>query len=137
MKAAFLAAAVLATAGVVFYLGTAVHAAKTSGPGSAELRSAGPRSAEQRSAAHKALPSTALSLPLFFEQNQGQTAPQVKFLTRGAGYGLFLTADEAVLELQTSAISTEHSELSSQPSSSSVIRMRLEGANSSPRVSGA
>ena len=137
MKAAFLAAAVLATSGVVSYLGTAVHAAKTSGPGSSELRSAGPRSAEQRSAAHKTLPSTALSLPLFFEQNQGQTAPQVKFLARGAGYGLFLTADEAVLELQTSATSIEHSALSSQSGSSSVIRMRLEGANSSPRVSGA
>ena len=137
MKAAFLAAAVLATAAVVFYLGTAVHAAKTSGPGSAEVRSPGPRSAEQSSATYKALPSTALSLPLFFEQNQGQTAPQVKFLARGAGYGLFLTADEAVLELQTSAISTEHSTLSSQLSSSSVIRMRLEGANCSPRVSGA
>ncbi|MGA2459125.1 MAG: SBBP repeat-containing protein [Terriglobales bacterium] len=134
MKAAFLAAAVLVTAGIVFYLGTAVHAAKTSGPRSADVRSA-----EQSSAAHKALASTPLSLPLFFEQNQGQTAPQVKFLTRGAGYGLFLTADEAVLELQTSAINTEHSALSSQPSSSSssVIRMRLEGANSSPRVSGA
>ena len=132
MKAAFLAAAVLATAGVVFYLGTAVHAAKTSGPESSEQGSA-----EPRSAAHKALPSTVLSLPLFFEQNQGQTAPPVKFLARGAGYGLFLTSDEAVLELQTSAISTEHSALSSQPSSRSVIRMRLEGANSSPRVSGA
>ncbi|MGO9274344.1 MAG: SBBP repeat-containing protein [Terriglobia bacterium] len=132
MKAAFLAAAVLATAGVVFYFGTAVHSAKTSRPGSAE-----PRSTEQRSAAHKALASTALSLPLFFEQNQGQTAPQVKFLARGVGYGLFLTADEAVLELQTSAVSTQYSALSSQPSSSSVIRMRLEGANSSARVSGA
>ena len=137
MKAAFLAAAVLATAGVLFYFGTAVHAAKTSGPGSADQRSAEPRSAEQISAAHKALASKSLSLPLFFEQNQGQTAPQVKFLARGAGYGLFLTADEAVLELQTSAVSTEHSALSSQRASSSVIRMRLEGANSSARVSGA
>ena len=132
MKAAFLAAAVLATAGVVFYFGTAVHAAKASGP---------------RPAAHKALASkslpTALSLPLFFEPNQGQTAPQVKFLARGAGYGLFLTADEAVLELQTSAVSTQHSApgsqlsaVSSQLASSSVIRMRLDGANASACVSG-
>ena len=138
MKVAFLAAAVLATAGVVFYLGTAVHAAKSGGQSSAE-----PRSADQRSAAHRALPATALSLPLFFEQNQGQTAPQVKFLARGAGYGLFLTADEAVLELQTSAVSTQHSALSSQLSavssqraSSSVIRMKLDGANSLAHISG-
>jgi len=127
MKAAFLAAAVLATAGVVFYFGTAIHAAKASGLGSAV----------QRSAAHKALPSKSLSLPLFFEPNQGQTAPQVKFLARGAGYGLFLTADEAVLQLQTSAVSTQHSAPSSQRPARSVIRMRLEGANSSARVSGA
>ncbi|HEX7424775.1 MAG TPA: SBBP repeat-containing protein [Terriglobales bacterium] len=121
MKAAFLAAAVLATAGVVFYFSTAVHAAKASGP---------------KPPVHKALSSTALSLPLFFEPNHGQTAPQVKFLARGAGYGLFLTADEAVLQLQR-AVSTQHSALSSQRASSSVIRMRLDGANASARVSGA
>jgi len=144
MKAAFLAAAMLATACVVFYLGTAVHAAKSGGQGSAEQSSAGPRSADQRSAAHQTPPATALSLPLFFEQNQGQTAPQVKFLARGAGYGLFLTADEAVLELQTPAVSTQHSALSSQLSavssqraSRSVIRMKLDGANSSAHISGA
>ena len=61
-----------------------------------------------------ALASKALSLPMFFEPNQGQTAPQVKFLARGAGYGLFLTADEAVLELQHPALS-----LSIQPSARS------------------
>jgi len=132
MKAAFLAAAVLAAAGVVFYLGTAVHAAKSGGPRVAE-----PRSAEQGSAAHKALASTALSLPLFFEQNQGQTAPQVKFLARGAGYGLFLTADEAVLELQASAVSHQPSAVNPERPAPSVIRMRLDGANSSARVSGA
>jgi hypothetical protein len=36
-------------------------------------------------------------LPLSFEVNQGQTAPDVKFLSRGPGYGLFLTPTEAVL----------------------------------------
>jgi hypothetical protein len=41
-----------------------------------------------------------VSLPLFFEPNQGQTAAPVKFLAHGSGYGLFLTADEAVLEVQ-------------------------------------
>jgi Domain of unknown function DUF11/Beta-propeller repeat len=131
MKAAFLAAAVLATAGVAFYFSTAVHAAKASGPGSAE----------RKPAAHKGLSSESLpkslSLPLFFEPNQGQTAPQVKFLARGAGYGLFLTADEAVLQLQPSAVSTQRSATGSPRAPSSVIRMRLDGANSSARVSGA
>ena len=139
MKAAFLGAAVLATAGVVFYFGTAVHAAQASGPVSAERRSA-----ERSFAAPKALSSTTISLPLFFEPNQGQTAPQVKFLAHGAHYGLFLTADEAVLELQHSAASTPPSVLSSQfsvpstqASTNAVIRMRLSGANASARVSGA
>jgi len=39
-------------------------------------------------------------LPLSFEANQGQTDPQVKFLSRGRGYALFLTGDEAVLSLR-------------------------------------
>src|SRR5882672_11014119 len=39
-------------------------------------------------------------LPLAFEANQGQTDPQVKFVSRGAGYNLFLTATEAILSLR-------------------------------------
>jgi len=42
-------------------------------------------------------------LPLAFEANQGQSNPQVKFLSRGAGYSLFLTSDEAVLTLRSSS----------------------------------
>ena len=38
-------------------------------------------------------------LPLGFELNQGQTDARVKFLSRGAGYNLFLTSTEAVLSL--------------------------------------
>ena len=38
-------------------------------------------------------------IPLAFERNNGQTAPQVKFLSRGVGYTLFLTPTEAVLAL--------------------------------------
>ena len=40
-------------------------------------------------------------LPLSFEANQGQTDGSVKFLSRGNGYTLFLTANEAVLALRT------------------------------------
>lgn len=39
-------------------------------------------------------------LPLSFEPNLGQSERQVKFLSRGSGYKLFLTADEAVLLLE-------------------------------------
>ena len=62
-------------------------------------------------------------LPLIFEANQGQTDPRVKFLARGSGYGLFLTADEAVLTLQNGESRKE-----SQPQSS-VVRMQLSGAS--------
>jgi hypothetical protein len=49
-------------------------------------------------------------LPLSFEANQGQTDSQVKFLSRGRGYTLFLTGDEAVLALpKPSGISNQSS----------------------------
>jgi hypothetical protein len=38
-------------------------------------------------------------LPLHFEANQGQTHKDVRFLARGPGYGLYLTAGEALLVL--------------------------------------
>ena len=42
-------------------------------------------------------------LPLSFEPNRGQTDQRVKFLSRGRGYSLFLTGNEAVLSLQKAA----------------------------------
>ena len=38
-------------------------------------------------------------LPMTFEVNEGQVNSEVKFLSRGAGYNLLLTSNEAVLEL--------------------------------------
>jgi hypothetical protein len=126
LKTAFMATAVLAAAGVVFYVAAAGrNVAKAGAP---------------QPAAPKTLSSKSLSLPLFFEPNQGQTAPQVKFLARGTGCGLFLTADEAVLDLHR-GVSTQHSavspQLNSQSKADAVIRMRLDGANTLAHVSGA
>ncbi|MGD0514648.1 MAG: SBBP repeat-containing protein [Terriglobales bacterium] len=42
-------------------------------------------------------------LPLMFEPNQGQTDTRVKFVAHGGGYGLYLTAKEAVLALYSVA----------------------------------
>jgi hypothetical protein len=56
---------------------------------------------QPRQAAH-AKPTLAADygkLPLSFEANQGQSDPQVKFLSRGNGYALFLTDKAAVLSL--------------------------------------
>src|SRR5215831_16230348 len=46
------------------------------------------------------IPAVYKNLPLAFEPNQGQADSQVKFLSRGLGYTLFLKDDEAVLEFK-------------------------------------
>ncbi|HEV2232677.1 MAG TPA: SBBP repeat-containing protein [Terriglobia bacterium] len=73
-------------------------------------------------------------LPMRFERNQGQTDRRVKFLARGEGYGLFLTADEAVLALQ------HNSGLVGQPISTvqkpAVLHVKLAGAQQGTRVLG-
>jgi uncharacterized repeat protein (TIGR01451 family) len=43
------------------------------------------------------------NIPMSFEVNRGQTDKRVQFLSRGAGYTLFLTRDSAVLALPTPA----------------------------------
>ena len=70
------------------------------------------------------------NLPLGFEANQGQADPQVKFLTRGDGYQLFLTSTEAVLVLRNNS-----PERSMAPQAS-VVRMRFIEANPNPSVTG-
>jgi hypothetical protein len=76
-----------------------------------------------------ASPAFALTtVPLSFEANQGQTDNSVKFLSRGDGYALFLTAKEAVFKLRKGA------DVKGQPS---ILRMELLGANEAAQVSGA
>jgi hypothetical protein len=60
-------------------------------------------------------------LPLSFEANMGQSADQVQFLSRGKGYTLFLTPSEAVFSLRKQ---------------SSVLRMKLVGANPNAELNG-
>jgi hypothetical protein len=87
-------------------------------------------------------------LPLSFEANAGQTDSQVKFLSRGRGYGLFLTGDEAVLKLQKAESGKQKAEASvatgiapqttdnGQLTTDSVLRMKLLGANTAAKVAG-
>jgi len=69
------------------------------------------------------------ALPLAFEQNQGQTDPQVKYLARGNGYTLFLTADDAVFSLHSRSSASGPS-AAGQADSTAVLRMHLLGGNS-------
>lgn len=64
------------------------------------------------------------ALPMTFEANEGQTDPQVRYLARGSGYGLFLTQREAVLALQSGT----HKK--------AALRMKLAGGNTRPQVTG-
>ncbi len=85
-------------------------------------------------------------LPLSFEANQGQSDSQVDFLSRGSGYTLFLTPTEAVLALRKPVASNKprgdnalppNAEAEQAPAiPPAVVRMKLVGANPSPRVSG-
>lgn len=80
-------------------------------------------------------------LPMGFEANQGQTDPQVRFLSRGNGYSLFLTDREAVLALskpENNASLRRPSAKNASPSlRTDVVRMQLEGAAPGLRVAGA
>jgi hypothetical protein len=73
-------------------------------------------------------PGALLGVPLNFEANQGQTDSEVKFLSRGDGYSLFLTSYEAVFKLRTAA---------GVKAAPSVFRMELRGANHGAQVTGA
>ena len=98
-------------------------------------------------------------LPLSFEINQGQMDPRVKFLSRGSGYSLFLTSNEAVLTLHKGSprlrVASRHAgrrllisrvqgatfrpapaEQHGPETTAAVLRMRLVGANARARVTG-
>ena len=84
-------------------------------------------------------------LPLAFEANRGQADAQVKFFSRGAGYSLFLTSDEAVLTLskgsreKPASSATKFLPTKDQPvkqEKPSVLRMKLLGANAKAEVTG-
>src|SRR6266536_1911748 len=45
-------------------------------------------------------------LPLRFEANEGQTTSEVKFVSHGPGYTLFLSGDQVVLSLTQPAVKT-------------------------------
>jgi len=84
-------------------------------------------------------------LPLSFEANTGQTDKHVKFLSRGHGYTLFLTADEAVLSLRRTPaskavgdklVATKPDAFQASPQNSAVLRMKLVNANPHIVVSG-
>jgi len=65
-------------------------------------------------------------LPLGFEANQGQTDPQVKYMARGNGYRLFLTATDAVFALRSSP--------KAGMDRAAAVSMHLVGANAQAQI---
>jgi hypothetical protein len=74
-------------------------------------------------ASHAKIASEYLKLPMTFELNEGQTDPQVKALSRGSRYGLFLTSNESVFVVAPGK-------------EESVVRVRTLGSNPAAKVSG-
>jgi hypothetical protein len=73
------------------------------------------------------------SLPLYFETDQGQTDRQVKFISRGVGYALFLTLFGVTMVLdEASSAAAENKE----PGLRSVVKMSLIEANPDPGMVG-
>lgn len=88
-------------------------------------------------------------LPLSFEENQGQTAREVRYLSRGSGYELFLTGQEAVLVLSdpvgldlsprrrfATLLALRQAHLAGKTNQLAAVRLHFEGANSEPQTMG-
>jgi hypothetical protein len=103
-------------------------------------------SAPDNPAAQAQLAENYGKLPLSFEENEGQTSDKVKFFSRGPGYSLFLTPDEAVLALRKpEPRSTRHAHepppvrmahATPKTQEGAVLRMRLAGAREPARILG-
>ncbi len=115
---------------IVVALGAALAAVSlgpTAGGAAAQgttLRSGFASGAVQRTtSSHQAAPV----LPVVFEANKGQVAPQVRFLARGQGYTLYLTARASVLALPVPK--TSHAP-------AAVVQLSFAGASSRARLVG-
>jgi Ca2+-binding RTX toxin-like protein len=74
-------------------------------------------------------------VPLSFEENRGQTDPRVRYLTRGRGYTLYLTGQEAVFSL--SGVPSEPGVAGPSPTPpGAALRMALVGTDPNPQVTG-
>jgi hypothetical protein len=90
-------------------------------------------------------------LPLSFEENQGQTAKEVRYVSHASGFELFLTPQEAVVALRppdhldfsprhrfATLRALREARRNGRPiGQMAVLRLQLEGANPRPEIAGA
>jgi hypothetical protein len=92
-------------------------------------------------APEKLPPAAYGKMPLLFEENKGQTDKAAKFVSRGAGYTLYLAATEAVFSLKVPVPETQGEEWAKAPKTakkikSDVLKMQFIDANANPTISG-
>jgi hypothetical protein len=137
-----IAVAVLAIIGIAGSAGFRAHRGSSAKQIAAAPGQAPALSAEQRGRVRESLGT----LPLAFEANQGQTDPQVKYMARGNGYTVFLTANDTIFALQSGSQSAARStgkhgfaqeKTTPAPRTknlTSAIRMHLVGGNARPEI---
>lgn len=134
------AVAVLAAVGIAGSASLRTH----SGSATAKPVAAAPVQAPALSAQQRGRVRANLgTLPLAFEANQGQTDPQVKYMARGNGYTVFLTANDTVFALQSSSqaaatrVADRVHQTTPKPGTKDVtaaIHMHLVGGNAQPQI---
>lgn len=138
------AVVLLLVAGVMLGSGSRRYAQKAMTPASAFPVSAILGKAPLKSNPVKSKPDARAllsQLPLIFEPNQGQTDPSVKFVSRGAGYSLFLDSTEAVLAMRTAQPASVGRSAASRSGSVNApsmesVRMTLVGSNPAAAIAG-
>ncbi len=76
------------------------------------------------------------ALPLVFEPNKGQTDSRVEFLSRGRGYGLYLTPTEAILVLARTADNNDPASIDTGTGKDATLQMNLTGAGLGAKLVG-
>jgi hypothetical protein len=98
-------------------------------------RSAGPASSGPDRVTPERAREDFAKLPLCFELNRGQADPRVRFISRGDGFNLALTANQAILQLAaTLAPEASRRRPRIRKPTSALLRMKLLGANPQPII---
>ncbi len=93
--------------------------------------------------AHSRIAGRYQKQPIAFELNRGQIDSQVKFVSRGQGYTMFLTPTEAVMSLRRQKVKGKRRKwelpqqaIDHRPLAADVLRMKIVGANPDPKITG-
>ena len=124
-------------------IGAATHTALLAGAASSASSTSPATSAAMRAEAIEKAKHAAGTMASYFEKNQGQTDPSVKYLSRSGRYSMFLTDDATtVISMVGGQIHKGNAFANSSVKADkdglveSDVRIRLVGANPHPAVAG-